>query len=181
MEPRILERRVVFESRKFLVVETDLQFPDGHREVWEHVELKGHGGVRVCPVTAEDEVVFVREYRGAAGRFVLKLPTGSIEEGEDAATGARRELEEETGLRAARVIPVPLPSQTSTYVKFPETPLFLALDLGPGVRKLDPGEHGLEVVKIPLARLDAMLRSLELDDPSTVFSLLAARKALEAL
>lgn len=65
------------------------------REVVEHP-----GAVALVPLTADGQVVLVRQYRYAAGRELLEIPAGTLEPGEDPETCARRELEEETGRRA---------------------------------------------------------------------------------
>jgi ADP-ribose pyrophosphatase len=57
----------------------------------------------VCAVIAEtsEGVVLVEQFRPALGRKILELPAGRLHRGEDPVEGARRELEEETGYRAA--------------------------------------------------------------------------------
>lgn len=57
----------------------------------------------VCAVIAEtsEGVVLVEQFRPALGRRILELPAGRLHRGEDPVEGARRELEEETGYRAA--------------------------------------------------------------------------------
>ncbi|MDR1209632.1 MAG: NUDIX hydrolase [Clostridiales bacterium] len=49
------------------------------------------------------EILFVRQYRHATGDFQLEIPAGMLEEGEDPAAGAARELEEETGYRPGKI------------------------------------------------------------------------------
>ncbi len=66
------------------------------REIVEH-----HGAVAIVPLDAQDRVVMVRQYRPAAARELLEIPAGTLEEGEDPALCATRELKEETGYRAA--------------------------------------------------------------------------------
>lgn len=67
---------------------------DHEREIVEHP-----GAVAIVAVDGEGRVVLVRQLREAARRTLLELPAGTREEGEEPEATARRELEEETGLR----------------------------------------------------------------------------------
>jgi ADP-ribose pyrophosphatase len=53
---------------------------------------------------ATTRLVLTREFRAPLGRFELSLPSGLIDEGEDAATAAAREFHEETGLTLTRIV-----------------------------------------------------------------------------
>lgn len=55
--------------------------------------------VQIVPVTADGQVVLVRQYRHGAERVTLEVPAGLIEDGEDPAAAALRECLEETGYR----------------------------------------------------------------------------------
>jgi ADP-ribose pyrophosphatase len=62
--------------------------------------------VNVVALTADDELVMVRQYRHGEGRVTLEIPGGLVDPGESAATAAARELLEETGYRAGSVEPL---------------------------------------------------------------------------
>jgi len=66
------------------------------REIVEHADV-----AVVVAVDGKGRVALVRQYRKAVERALLEVPAGGIEEGEDPEQGAKRELEEETGLRAS--------------------------------------------------------------------------------
>ena len=59
---------------------------------------------QLVPITADDEVVLVRQYRHGAGRVTLEIPGGLVDPGETPAVAAARECLEETGYRAANVV-----------------------------------------------------------------------------
>ena len=67
---------------------------DHDREIVEHP-----GAVAIVAVDREGRVTLVRQLREPARATLLELPAGTLEEGEEPAATARRELEEETGLR----------------------------------------------------------------------------------
>jgi ADP-ribose pyrophosphatase len=76
----------------------------GRERVWEAVgRVNALGVVVVVPVTEGGEVVLIRQYRPALDRFVIELPAGLIDPGEDVFEAGRRELIEETGHEAGRI------------------------------------------------------------------------------
>ncbi|NOK39024.1 NUDIX hydrolase [Corallococcus exercitus] len=67
------------------------------------VRLECADWVNVIAVTKQDELVMVRQFRFGIDAPTLEVPGGVIDPGEDPATAAVRELEEETGYRAGRL------------------------------------------------------------------------------
>ncbi len=59
--------------------------------------------VAIIPITIEDQIVLVRQYRPAVERYTLEFPSGHVEKNESPEEAARRELMEETGFEANRV------------------------------------------------------------------------------
>jgi ADP-ribose pyrophosphatase len=76
---------------------------------WEFAERTNPGGaVIILAVTPEDNIVFVEQFRVAIGKFTIEMPAGLVgdlaeQHDEGALIAAKRELEEETGYRCARV------------------------------------------------------------------------------
>lgn len=76
----------LYESRKAL--------PDGRTGYFE--EIKHPGASLVVPFF-EDKIVFIRQYRGVIGKYLLELPAGKLSAGEAPSDCAKREVAEETG------------------------------------------------------------------------------------
>ena len=96
--------RKVFEGRVFGVNVESITLPKGHRL---DAEIVRHpGSVVLIPVTAEGDVILVRQYRHAIGQWSWELPAGSLKRGEDPVVAASRECQEELGLVPTRVEPV---------------------------------------------------------------------------
>jgi ADP-ribose pyrophosphatase len=62
--------------------------------------------VNIIPVTTDGKVLLIRQFRFGIWANTLEIPGGMAEPGEDPATAAARELEEETGYRPKRVVPL---------------------------------------------------------------------------
>lgn len=77
------------------VVTARYKMPDGTEADWDLVE--GGNIVAVVALTADDEVILVRQYRPGPGMVLLELPGGLVDEGESPRAAAIRELLEETG------------------------------------------------------------------------------------
>jgi 8-oxo-dGTP pyrophosphatase MutT (NUDIX family) len=107
------------------------------------------------------EVVLVEQFRGSVRGYIHEVPAGVVEEGEDPAACARRELEEETGYVAGRFRPLatlcPIPGTSAHRMYF-----YLAEDLAPGRQRLEEAEC-LTVKRVPLDDLVAAI----LDGPSS--------------
>jgi ADP-ribose pyrophosphatase len=81
-------------------VET-IDLPHGGRL---RAEIVRHpGSVVIVPVTANNEIILVRQYRHAIGRWAWELPAGSLKPGEDPERAALRECQEETGQIPSRM------------------------------------------------------------------------------
>jgi ADP-ribose pyrophosphatase len=100
---RLQHRRV--HAGKVLDLDVDeVLEPGGVRGVREVVRQRG--SVAALAVLADGRVVLVRQYRYAVDSFVWELPAGRRDPGETPEEGARRELEEEVGLRASTLEPL---------------------------------------------------------------------------
>lgn len=88
-----------FSGRIFEVVVQSIRLPSGLRQ---NLELVSHpGAVAIAASDALGRLLVVRQYRAAVGDWTLEIPAGRLDPGESPLEAARRELEEETGYRAA--------------------------------------------------------------------------------
>jgi ADP-ribose pyrophosphatase len=98
-EARLLSRRIAYQGGHIQVREDRVIEPAGYEALREIVVHPG----AVCIVArpSADKVILIRQYRHAAGQELLEIPAGTLHDGEDPLECAFRELEEETGYRAA--------------------------------------------------------------------------------
>ena len=101
-DPRIevIASSTIFRGRIFDLVEESVRLPSGLRQ--DLVFVDHPGAVAIAAQEDSGELLVVRQYRHSIGAWLLEIPAGRVERGEDALDAARRELEEETGHRAAR-------------------------------------------------------------------------------
>lgn len=133
---------------------------------WEYSERVGISGiVGLIPVTDAGELVLVEQFRVPLGRRVVELPAGLAgdvagQEGEPLIEAARRELEEETGYRAAELRPMMQGPNSAG-----SSPHLMTFYLARGLTKVGEGggdEHeDIQVHVIPLARVPAWLKDQE--------------------
>ncbi len=115
-------------------------------------------------------IVMERQYRHAAKEYLLEVPAGKMEEGEDALAGAKRELLEETGFKAKR---------WRKMVRYFASPGFLGefmqvfiaegLTLGEAQPEYD---EQLEIEMIPLSKLLSMIEEGKIHDGKTLISVM---------
>ena len=133
------------------------------REIVERPDV-----VAVVAVDVEGYVTLVRQYREPARRSLVELPAGRIEDGEDALATARRELEEETGLRGGRWRAGPTWWTTPGFCR-ERVSLFFAEELEPGEPSPDDGE---EIELVRWRREEVARRLGELEDAKSLVGLL---------
>lgn len=142
------------------------------REVVEHP-----GGVTILPVDENGMCTMVRQFRYPFGRMMLEAPAGKLEYGEDYRECAIRELSEETGLSAGKLVYLG-PCCTSPGFSTEVLHIYLALDLQTGNSHPDEDEF-LNVEKHSLAELSRMVMDGEIDDGKTIVAVLKAEKYLQ--
>jgi ADP-ribose pyrophosphatase len=148
----LLSSESLHRGRIFDVTRERVRLPSG---LEQQLEIVRHAGaVAIAALDAEGRLVLVRQYRQAVGEWLVEVPAGRLEPGEDPETAARRELEEETGLRARRWSVLarfwPAPGFCSEQMT-----LFLAQDLEPAgaSRRAHDADEELEVVRMTPAAL----------------------------
>ena len=176
LEAGCIERRKIYDGRIVRLSVDRVRFPDGSTGELELIRHSGAAAVvpLVGSANAEDpEILLVRQYRYAAGSYLLEVPAGRPDRvGEPWEACARRELEEETGMRCGRLVPMTAIYTTPGFTD-ERIHLFLALDLTPGTKALDPDEF-LEVERMPLSRALDAIRIGEIVDAKTICALMYA-------
>ena len=175
---RKIAESTVYRGALISVAQGRFAAPDGHefdRDVVHHP-----GAVSVVPVVdGGTAALLVRQYRAAIDRPLLEIPAGKRDvEDEPPELTARRELEEEVGMRAGRL---------EKLAEFYNSPgfcdehsfVFMALDLEPG----EPAAQGVEeehltVERVAFADVADLVASAAIVDAKTIVGLVLARDVL---
>jgi len=180
-KPRLISSKLAFKGKVFSVVTDTVEEPGGGvntRDVIRH-----HGSVVILAVDEsknynDPEIIFERQYRHAASRFLIELPAGRVEPTEAPLAAAKRELIEETGYRAKR---------WTLLTKYFASPGFLgewmqiyvARNISEGASAPEPDEQ-IEVFRLTLSKALALIAANKIHDGKTLIGLMlydAARRS----
>lgn len=177
MELKLLKRNRVFEGRVFTTIVDDVEYPSGSRSVREVAEHIG-GGVALA-VFPDRRIILIRQHRYPFGQFIWELPAGKLNRGEDPLHCAQRELEEESGFRAANWRKLTA-IYTSPGFCSEVLHIYMATDLSeaPGGRKLEEGEETMTTSIVPLSEAVLMIERHEIVDSKTIIGILLGDRLL---
>src|ERR1039457_2397389 len=169
---KLVSSNEVLRTKIFWVTEDHAVDPSGF-EIKRSI-VRHQGSAVMMPVDEKGRVLLVRQYRLPAKQYLWEIPAGKLDPGETPLKAAKRELEEETGLKAkkwtrmARFYPSP------GYVEELMT-LFLAEDLKQGSPKPMDDEN-IETRWFRALELDAMIRDGKIHDGKTIIGFLTWKR-----
>jgi len=166
--------RDIYKGRVVHLTVEEITLPNGHRM---EIEIIRHPGASaVVPLTAEGEVVLIRQYRHAVGGYIYEVPAGKLDAGEPPEVCAARERTEEAGVVAGRLTHlasiVTTPGFTDEVIH-----LYLAEDLTPARTAHEPDEV-MTLLRRPLAETLAMIARGEITDGKSICALFLADRTV---
>jgi len=169
---KTLSTRSIY-SNKWISLREDLvELPDKRTTIYGVVTC-GHC-VGILPFVDPDTVLLIRQYRYVARRVTWEMPTGGVHAGESLEQAAQRELAEEIGYRASRLVPVST-YHTSKSVVDETAHLFLGEEMTKVQVARDETEF-IEVRPFPFRLVLEMVLSGEIVDGMTIIAVLLAAR-----
>jgi len=161
----------VFNGKVFDLYKRTIKYPNGKESIYD--VLTHNGAVAIVPVDKDLNFWFIKQYRPAIEDFLLEIPAGLIELGEDPINCAERETQEEIGLKPEKLT---LLSEFYSAPGYSNEYMYLYLSEGLNQSKLleDSDEYIVEVVSYSLEEVKEKLRKNTFKDVKTIAGLLLA-------
>ena len=171
----LIKSEILMQGRAFTIRRDHLKTPDARETKFEIIE---HGGsVVIIPVDENGNVLLVRQYRHATGQELLELPAGTLDDDEAPEVCAAREIREETGMAAGKLVRLGdfylAPGYSTEFMV-----VFLATELSHNPLEADADEF-LSVEKVPVAEAIQRAGRGEIPDAKSLAALFLARPSLE--
>lgn len=176
-QPGLLKRTTIHSGRVVNLSVDRVRLPNS-AEV--NLEIVSHpGAAAMVPVDEKGWIYLIRQYRYAAGGFIYEVPAGKLDHEEDPADCARRELVEEIGMRAEKLVSMGW-IWTSPGFSNEKIHLYLALNLRPDIQALEENEV-LTIQRMDFDTAVEMAEKGEITDSKTICALFRARAFLQKL
>ncbi len=174
-EEKTMKSERIYEGKILSVRIDTVELPDkkySKREIVEHP-----GAVAIVPITNEEEIVFVKQFRKATETVLLEIPAGKLEINEQPAECAIRELKEETGLDAEKMEYIfdyfSSPGFTNEKIH-----IFIATGVITGEPTPEDDEY-IDVVKINIKEAMNMISNGTIKDGKTIIGIFMAHERIK--
>jgi ADP-ribose pyrophosphatase len=165
MNFKLTKTKILFKGKVFDLKVDEIEYNSGNKGIRE---IAVHpGGAVVVPITNEGKLLMVTQFRYPFQTTLLEFPAGKLDIDEDPLDCAVRELEEETGYKAAKVNEIgkiyTAPGYSSEMLH-----IYVAQELKKGEHKREEGEYGMEIYEFEITEIEDKILSEEIIDAKTI-------------
>ena len=160
-----MSQQILHRWKNIQLVEEDIRLPTGISI--SHTTIIHPGAAVILPITEDENIILLKQFRPSLGKWIIELPAGTIENNEEPLACAKRELFEETGYQADDFHSL---GQCTPMAGFCDEIqyLFVAKQLSlPMKQKLDDDEV-IEVIKASLCQIEQWIRDDLITDAKTI-------------
>jgi ADP-ribose pyrophosphatase len=161
---KVISSEMIYKGKAVTLRRDIVELPTGRRSTREIMEHPG--SVAIVPILDDGRLIFIRQFRLAAGGVIWEIPAGTMERGEEPEASARRELEEETGYRAGKIEHLfkayPTPGYSTELTHY-----YLATSLEKSEQSTDEDEI-ISVEPVRPEKIIRMIRSNEIVDAKSI-------------
>lgn len=162
-----LSGEVIYDGKILRLERDKVLCPSG--KVSTREVIRGCLAVTILPIVNE-KIVFEKQYRYCYDEVIYELPAGKVDKGEDILVAAKRELEEETGLKAENLEYLgeiyPSCGYTDEHIH-----LYLASEVKNGERNLGENEV-IELYYFSLEEVLEMIKTKKIKDAKTIAAIM---------
>ncbi len=154
------------------LIEEEVSLPTGKSIT--HTTIAHPGAAVILPITSDNTIILVNQFRPSLKKWLLELPAGTIEAGEKPITCARRELEEETGYSSENLTEL---GQFTPLAGFCDEiqHLFIAKDLSKTARLDCDDDEVIEVLELSINEIEQKIKNGDITDSKTIACLYKAK------
>ncbi|WED24971.1 NUDIX hydrolase [Vibrio sp. JC009] len=166
--------KVIHQWKNIQLVEEKHTLPND-KEI-THTSITHPGAAVILPITEDGRILVTHQYRPSINRWIIELPAGTVENGEEPLLCAQRELEEETGYSATNFVPL---GELTPLAGFCDEIQFLYIATGlEKTQRLecDPDEV-IETKVYSLQELENLILENIITDSKTIAALFRAKLA----
>jgi len=176
MNFKVIKSDILFRGKVFDLQVDKIKYNsenDSVREVAIH-----RGGSVVVALKDDGKIIMVEQYRYPLQKVLLELPAGKLEKNEDPKICAIRELEEETGYKAAEIFKLGTIATTPGFCT-EMLHIYLTKNLSEGKPNREEGEYGMNIFEYRLEEIENKISNGEIFDAKTICGIYMAKTFID--
>jgi len=160
--------KIGFSGKKIRVFYGEYTLPNGRNVYREYIDFGE--SVAILPLSNNNKILLIKQFRMPIGKWIYEVPAGTVEEGEEPIECAKRELIEETGYKAGKMIHLfniyLSPGYSNEYMY-----VYLARELSYVGARPEEGEL-INIEWVNIDKIKDMIKNNVIEDSKSIASLL---------